>query len=113
MSSQWDVVNFSFKGRREWPETLTFNINLCWCWICAIEVGSEAGVAAGVLLKSLGYDEGVLLSIGDDLDIWTVLQLLPLTEPSEAQQRIVSTHGIRIQRWFTENLIIYLTHLKW
>lgn len=59
----------------------TFNINLSRRGVCAIEVGSEAGVTPGIFLECLCDDERVQLAVGEDLNIRAVLQLLALAKP--------------------------------
>lgn len=49
-------------------------------------VGGHAGVASRVVLKGLGDHQRVQVTIAPDLDVRTVVQLPPLTEPPGQSQ---------------------------
>lgn len=69
------------RERKKKPHSFTFHVDLSRRGVGAVEVGGETRVAAGVLLESLGDDERMQFAAGDDLNVWTVLQLLALTKP--------------------------------
>lgn len=59
----------------------TLNVDLGRGVVCSQSVGGYAGVPARVVLKSLGNHQRVQVIILPDLNIRTVVQLPPLTEP--------------------------------
>ena len=65
------------------PHTLrTFNEHLGRCGVGAAGVGGQAGVSARVVLEGLSYEQRVQVAVPLDLDVRTVVQFLPFTEPS-------------------------------
>ena len=83
------VFNFTCKrsSKEDRNTRFTFDIDLSWRGVSAIEIRSEAGVASGVFLEGLGDDQRVQLAVGDDLNVRAVLQLLALTKPPAIKQR--------------------------
>ena len=77
---------------QSWPTvgvlpTLTLNVDLSRGVVCSQGVGGHAGVAARVVLEGLGDHQRVQVTVTPDLDVRTVVQLPPLTEPPGQSQR--------------------------
>lgn len=69
------------ESERKKTQGLTFHVDLSRRGVSAVEIRSKTRVAPGVFLESLCDDERMQLAVGDDLNVWAVLQLLALTKP--------------------------------
>lgn len=92
--SQWSPEAVDTQAVRQFTllyhaPLLTFNEHLGRCCVWAAGVGSQTGIATCVVLKGLCYDQGMEVSTFTvDLNVRSVVQLLPLTEPSAGQMEV-------------------------
>lgn len=68
---------------------LTFDKHLSRCCVGAAGVCSQTGIATCVVLKGFCYDQGVEVpALRADLNIGSVVQFPPLTEPSAGHMEV-------------------------